>query len=98
MLDGICQHTATDIHHRRPRGKGGSHDPETVGASNGLAICRPCHDTIERRRAWAYSHGFLIRHPMPPSVIPIWWRTRTKQRPVYVFLTDLGTIEPIADA
>ena len=45
------------IHHRRPRGMGGSKDPVTGSAANGIWIHATCHSKIESQRSWAVDLG-----------------------------------------
>jgi hypothetical protein len=63
--DGRCERCGTpmssfQIHHRRPRGMGGSRLPDTGGASNGLVLHPHCHLWIETHRKAAASLGFLV--------------------------------------
>ena len=69
-----CVFTAATVHHRRPRGAGGSHRADTNSAANGLAICPPCHERVERRRSWAYEHGYLLHQTEDPLLVAVWWR------------------------
>lgn len=49
------------IHHRQPRGSGGSPKLAYVGyASNGVLLHARCHDHIERFRAEAFDVGFIV--------------------------------------
>lgn len=69
-----------DIHHRIPRGAGGSKDERLGQPSNGLAICRPCHDLIESRREFALDRGWLIhrgwsmRNDVSAADVPVIWQ------------------------
>lgn len=86
-----CTLTATTIHHRRPRGAGGTRRADTNTPSNGLAVCGPCHTTIERQRSWARDNGFLVAQHDSPADIPVNWRSRTDGRgKVLVFLDNGG--------
>lgn len=69
-----CGYTATDIHHRRPRGMGGTTRPDSNIVSNGIAVCRHCHMWCESERNWARDNGFLVRLDADPAGSPIWWR------------------------
>lgn len=51
---------AQDVHHRKPRGMGGTSDPRINLPSNLVALCRGCHDYIERNRVWALQEGWLV--------------------------------------
>lgn len=59
------------IHHRRPRGMGGSKDPDTGSAANGLWVHPSCHSKIESNREQAYQKGYLVRQGMDPTSIPV---------------------------
>lgn len=65
------------IHHRRPRGMGGTLRPEANLPSNLLVICGSattpgsCHQWIESRRAEAYEDGLLLRQTDDPSQMPV---------------------------
>lgn len=47
---------ATDWHHRKNRSQGG-----TWAASNGLHLCRSCHQGITETREEYYDLGWLVR-------------------------------------
>lgn len=74
MVDRVCVFTASTIHHRRPRGMGGSKKVDTNDADNGLAVCRVCHAIVESRREWALENGFVVRQGDIPGKVPLWWR------------------------
>lgn len=89
----ICQGApATNIHHRQPRGMGGTrrniHTPAWL-----LHLCGSgttgCHGRIEIQRAMAYRHGWLLRSHQRPSTVPAWIA-----RAGFVILTDDGRYEP----
>lgn len=88
---GWCELCGTEpvaqVHHRRPRGLGGTSDPTVNRAANGLAVCAPCHDVIEGRsvvhprlgrvrgsRAESERKGWLISRLSPdaPDEVPVW--------------------------
>lgn len=62
---------ATDVHHRRPRGAGGSKDPITNSPANGVLACRPCHLEIESQRTRAFMDGWLLRQSQDPRNVPV---------------------------
>lgn len=85
----ICGRLATlDAHHRQPRAMGGVHGAHATTAhnpSNGLALCRPCHQHIDDDPHTAHTNGWLVPHPYNPTVIPAfiytpqghgWWLLR----------------------
>jgi hypothetical protein len=83
---GLCEvcgrAVATDFHHRRPRGAGGTSVAWVNLPANGLHICRGCHDRIEGRfpaysRRAAMAQGFLISlSGRGADTIPVRYRGR----------------------
>ena len=57
------------IHHRRPRGMGGSRDPLSGSAANGLFVHPACHSKIESDRKQALENGQLVRQGIDPSTV-----------------------------
>lgn len=53
------------IHHRRPRGSGGTSDPVVNSVANALTLCGTgvtgCHGWVESHRTAAEELGYLIR-------------------------------------
>lgn len=84
-----CWDEASQIHHRRPRGAGGSKDPATGQAANGIGVCIPCHDHLEKHRAEARDNGWLVRQGTVPATVPIWRHRR------WVLLDDEGGVCPV---
>lgn len=74
---------ASNIHHRRPRGLGGTRDPEINSPANLLAVCGSgttgCHGQVEAYRKIAYELGWLVRWGQDPVWVPFmgpgdtWW-------------------------
>ncbi|MGW5645040.1 hypothetical protein ACWEV3_40865 [Saccharopolyspora sp. NPDC003752] len=83
----------TNVHHRRPRGAGGSKDPATNLPSNLLLLCGSgttgCHGWIESHRAIAYEHGWLLHSWQIPLESPV----RIHDRGL-VLLDDIGGMTP----
>lgn len=77
-----------EIHHRRPRGSGGSRDPETNRASNALGLCRDCHRMCESYRRVAELMGWLVSQRNRPSAEPVMYRGLRS------FLHDDGSVTP----
>ena len=79
------------IHHRRPRGMGGTRQADTASAANGLYVHQKCHDRIERNRATAVKKGWLVHQSDDPVQIPVrlWYGWR--------LLTDDGGVEVVKD-
>lgn len=63
------------VHHRRPRGMGGSRDRVTGSAANLVLLCGSgtdgCHGLVESRRAWALGAGLLLRQSGDPRSVPV---------------------------
>jgi 5-methylcytosine-specific restriction endonuclease McrA len=60
-----------ELHHRRPRGSGGSKDPKTNLPSNGVLLDPSCHRWVESNRELARERGFLVRQGNDPAMQPI---------------------------
>lgn len=63
---GVCevcgQERATQVHHRRPRGMGGSRDPRIHEPSMLLHVGDHCHHHIEHNRGESIAEGWLLTH------------------------------------
>jgi hypothetical protein len=64
------------VHHRLPRGMGGTSLPTVHALPRLLLVCgdgvRGCHGWIERNRAAATARGLLVRHGVDdPAVVPV---------------------------
>lgn len=75
-----------EIHHRRPRGMGGTRRPETNQPSAGLLLCGKCHRRIESHRLEALEHGWLVPQHRDPRDVPVLYRGTP------VFLDDHGNM------
>ncbi|WP_107984239.1 HNH endonuclease [Rhodococcus sp. OK519] len=75
---------AQQIHHRTPRGMGGSRDPAINMPANLIHICAGCHVRVESKRVQAEGNGHLVRRSQGPSEAPI------LRRGVWVLLDDEG--------
>jgi len=64
---------AVQIHHRRPRGAGGSSVAWVNQAANGLDVCSPCHAFIESAREFSEAHGWLVsmNKKLRPDEVPV---------------------------
>ncbi|MFI0469270.1 HNH endonuclease [Saccharopolyspora sp. 5N102] len=82
-----------NIHHRRPRGAGGSKDPATNTPSNLLLLCGSgttgCHGWVESYRIIAYRHGWLLHSWQLALDTPV----RIHDRGL-VLLDDIGGMTP----
>lgn len=80
-----------ECHHRRPRGMGGSRDPQTNSPANLIALHPDCHQWIESRREEALENGWLV----PQGKNPAEWAIAHALHGV-VYLLDDFTWVPVA--
>lgn len=59
------------IHHRRPRGMGGSVDPACGTPANALAIHPQCHRRVEVNREDATERGWIVLQGADPARVPV---------------------------
>jgi hypothetical protein len=71
VFDGVPIDLHYEIHHRRPRGMGGSRDPQTNSPANGILLCPEHHRWIEANRAEALVMGLLVRQIHDPAMQPV---------------------------
>lgn len=73
---------SAEIHHRLPRGAGGSHLALKGRASNALRLCLECHRFCETNAPAVYVNGWKVRHGQIPTDVPVllstpygkgWW-------------------------
>ena len=78
------------IHHRRPRGMGGTRREDSNAPSALLYLCAPCHHgEVESKRDWAIVHGWLVGQAQDPALVPV-----LHARHGWVRLTDDGGVTP----
>ena len=65
-----CGQPGVHIHHRKPRGMGGTSDPAINAAPNLVFLCLSCHEYVERNRTHAYDAGWLVHRWDDPSQVP----------------------------
>lgn len=58
------------VHHRRPRGMGGTKDAVAGCAANGVWVHPHCHAMIESNRADALEKGWLVSQSQDPRKVP----------------------------
>lgn len=91
------------IHHRRPRGMGGSHDEMTNTPANLVVLCGHattpggCHLWVEAHRTAARDEGFLVRSGTDPATVPVCIRLVPGTRPRQVYLRMDFTYEPVGE-
>jgi 5-methylcytosine-specific restriction enzyme A len=91
---GVCEYCGvergTEIHHRRPRGMGGTAQESSNTASNGLLLCGGCHRWAESHRTDALLMGVLLLQIQNPL------KSAVKYRGAYRFLDNLGNLTEVA--
>jgi 5-methylcytosine-specific restriction enzyme A len=76
-FDGIGWLAPHSIHHRQPRGMGGTSRPEINSPANLLLLCGDattpggCHEHVESNRARAYENGWLVRASADPAEVVV---------------------------
>ncbi len=67
-----CLGEAADVHHRRPKGMGGTGNKYIAyGMANLVSLCRECHTYIHAHPEAAYKTGYLVHSWDDPACIPI---------------------------
>lgn len=66
-----CHREYQQIHHRKPRGMGGTRDPLINSPSNLVCVCQTCHQWIETHRVDALRDGWLVSQWGDPASTPI---------------------------
>lgn len=86
----ICDEQGEQIHHRRPRGLGGTSRPNANSPANLILLCSGCHRLVESLRKEALDRGLLLPQSVEePSAAPLVWHGRT------VLLHDDGSVEDV---
>ena len=67
---------------------GGTKNPESRSAANGLFVHPKCHAAIESHREDAYINGWLVHSWQDPTQVPV---LRGHE---WTILLDDGTVEP----
>lgn len=65
----LHERRAHHIHHRRPRGMGGTCRDDANAMTNLLSLCVDCHTHIESRRAEGYESGWLVSQCSDPAQV-----------------------------
>ncbi|WIX75982.1 hypothetical protein QRX50_31480 [Amycolatopsis carbonis] len=93
-----CNETeAVQAHHRKPRGSGGTMLKTSHLLSCLLHVCVPCHLAIERNRARAVVHGWLVEHPGEPADVPVLMHNVNYVGPGKYLLHDDGGVTRVWD-
>lgn len=93
-----CGARATNRHHRRFKGMGGSSLPDTDSAQNLVTLCGSgntsgCHGRAHQDNAWALAWGYRVPEGTDPLTVPIihhGWGS--------VYLTEDGCFDYLAPA
>lgn len=99
LHDGTTFIGAHSVHHRRPRGSGGSSRADTNAPSNLLLLCGSattpggCHAHIEGHRAEALVYGWLVPQGGDPAAVPAHVQVGGVLAPA--LLTVDGDYEPV---
>jgi 5-methylcytosine-specific restriction enzyme A len=81
-----CGKAELQLHHRRPRGLGGTNRDDTNQPQNLLTLCLACHRWVESRRADAITNGWLVGQLDDPATVACLVDHESR----YVYLTDSG--------
>jgi 5-methylcytosine-specific restriction endonuclease McrA len=63
-----CPYPATELHHRKPRSAGGSHEVENL-----LPLCASHHGEVHGNPESSYAEGYLLHSWQPVSPWPDRW-------------------------
>lgn len=67
-----CSRPATDCHHRKVKGMGGTSDNErNFGLANLISLCRDCHNHVHANPAESYEKGWLVHSWDDPADVPL---------------------------
>ena len=66
-----CHKPGQHIHHRKPRGMGGTSDPAINSPANLIYLCMVCHEYIEKHREEGYADGWLVRRNTDPATVAV---------------------------
>jgi len=64
-----CGNFASDVHHRKLKGMGGSKLLDTP--ANLISLCRTCHSWIHANPAESYELGYMVHSWADPEDVPI---------------------------
>jgi len=67
-----CLREATDVHHRKVKGIGGTSDQEVAfGLANLILLCRACHAYVHQNPREAYETGYLVHSWDNPEMMGV---------------------------
>lgn len=70
-IPGTCGGRGEAVHHRNPRGMGGTRVRRVNAPCNLLHLCTPCHLYVESHRAWALARGLLLLDSEDAATTPV---------------------------
>jgi hypothetical protein len=72
---GKLEHHLRSLHHRRPRGMGGSRRVDTHTAAALVLTCGHgtlgCHHYVEQHREWGRARGLIVPQGTDPADVPL---------------------------
>lgn len=85
-----CLGPAVDVHHRRPKGMGGTSDKSIAfGLANLISLCRECHAWVHEHPEQGYLTGYLLHSWDDPARFPL----LLKPGSTYIYLRADGSFE-----
>jgi len=60
-----------NLHHRKPRGMGGTKNPASCSPSNAMFLHFQCHEWVESNRTKSYEMGYLVRQTEESNKKPV---------------------------
>lgn len=76
------------VHHRRPRGAGGTRREDSNQPANLILLCLSCHAWTESQRETALDRGLLVPQNQTPAAVPL------LRHGEWSYLTDDGDVLP----
>ena len=71
IYGGVHTFPPHQLHHRRPRGMGGTSRDDTNSPANLVLLCAQCHEWVESWRTRALCAGQLVSQGVDPALIPL---------------------------
>lgn len=97
MCGFVVTHRLRSVHHRTPKGMGGSallESPTNLVTLCGLGNADGCHGKAHSNPEWARNHGWIVSRSLNPTEIPIdmydGWFTLTDDGQRIPYLQEVG--------
>lgn len=106
-IAGLERGREWSIHHRIPRGMGGSRDLRLSLPANLIVLCgsgvTDCHGVVERYRTWARDRGLLLWRSQEPDQVAVAVHAGQSSDPLYAafelyLLDNVGGRKSVDDA